>query len=67
MCLIYLNKLIIPFKVVLNNTYYQSIITFAVGIFMELDLNILMIFGIKYKYIILTHAMHRWLFLQIYP
>ncbi len=38
----------------------------VLNIFMELDLKILMIFGIQYKSICLTHIIYFWLLLQIY-
>ncbi len=45
--------------------FYIFMIRNLQNIFTEHDLNILMIFGIKEKCIILIHAMYCWLLLQI--
>ncbi len=68
-----LNNEKIIFKVVqmkflamhINNQKLSFVIFTVRNIFMEHDLNILMIFGIKEKIIILTHTMYCCLSLQI--
>ncbi len=47
--------------------FYIFTVHNLLNIFMEHDLNILMIFGIKEKCIILTYTMYLCLLLQIYP
>ncbi len=57
----------IIFKIVQMKSLSFDILTVgnSLNIFMEHYLNILMIFIIKEKYIILTHAIYCWLLLQI--
>ncbi len=48
-------------------SFYIFMVGNVQNIFMEHDLNILMIFGIKENCIILTYTMYFWLFLQYTP